>query len=59
LGDGAVWSNNSIGVFREKKEKNPNSIGPPVEEKSGLVGPGPGRLKFPTFLLKLAADKPE
>ena len=56
MGDGAVWSNKSIGVFREK---NPNSIGPPVEEKSGLVGPGPGRLKFPTFLLKLAADKPE
>ena len=39
-------------------EKNPNSIGPPVEEKFGPAGPGPGRAKPLKAEVKSLAVKP-
>ena len=35
----------TMGLF---PERNPNSMGPPVEEKFGIAGPGPGRVKGPS-----------
>jgi hypothetical protein len=40
------------GVF---PEKNPKIIVPPIAEKSGVVGPEPGRAKGPNVLVKLEA----
>ena len=68
-GSGTVWSvitklsmplvvvnGPPTGVF---PEKNPNSMGPPVEEKFGIAGPGPGKVVANAVFVKDDASKPE